>query len=242
MKRLFIASALCLTLIVSKPALAADKNGVYVAPKFFVSQQNSDGFGESDNVGFGVGNPLRDATNIKKNKSDTNAGGGLAVGYDFRPTLSLPIRTEIEFASHGQATFSRSGNSAYAGGPAVTADRKASVSTLFANVFYDIDTGTKFTPYVGGGIGVAQIRVKDYFWHAYGGRTGSSSKTVNNFAWSLGTGVAYSFDNNWSADLGFRYNDFGKVKANAVGTNGYVFQAKDRVSSQEVLLGLRYGF
>lgn len=242
MKRLVLAATLCLALALSEPALAADKIGVYVAPKFFASQQNSDGFGESDNVGFGLGNPLRDATNVKKNKSDMNAGGGLAVGYDFRPTLSLPIRTEIEFATHGQATFSRSGNSAYAGGPAVTADRKASVSTLFANAFYDIDTGTKFTPYVGGGIGVAQIRVKDNFWHAYAGRTGSSSKTVNNFAWNLGAGVAYSFDSSWSVDLGFRHNDFGKVKNNAIDTNGYVFQAKDRASSEEMLLGLRYSF
>jgi len=239
MKRLLVSTALCLTLAVSKPALAADLTGLYVAPKFSASEQKTGEYEEKDNYS-GSMLPVRDT---QGSKTDTAWGGALAIGYDFHPALSLPIRAELEYAARSQARTSFSGTSS-AYGFAATNTRKTEVSSLFANVFYDFHNDTKFTPYVGAGVGVAQIRVKDNFWTSYGAvSTGSGSKTVENFAWNLGAGVAYSFDSNWKLDLGYRYSDFGSVTG-AAAVDGYSFthQAKSRATSHEVMMGLRYGF
>lgn len=237
MKRLLVSTALCLTLAVSKPALAADLTGLYVAPKFSASEQDTGEYEEKDSL---AGSMLP-VSGTKGSKADTTWGGALAIGYDFHPALSLPIRAELEYAVHSQSKTSFSGRSAY--GTVATNTRKTEVSTLFANVFYDFHNNTKFTPYVGAGVGVAQIRVKDNFWTAYGPQTASGSKNVENFAWNLGAGVAYSFDSNWKLDLGYRYSDFGSVTgATATETGGSRHQAKSRETSHEVMMGLRYGF
>ena len=63
------------------------------------------------------------------------------------------------------------------------------------NAYYDIDTGTKFTPYVGAGIGMARLKAKiddetDF----------SKSKTT--FAWQVGAGISYAMTENVSLDAG----------------------------------------
>jgi opacity protein-like surface antigen len=71
---------------------------------------------------------------------------------------------------------------------------------------------------------------------------------VNNFAWSLGAGVAFAINNNWSVDLGYRYIDTGKISANSSWRETYFIDAridtKTRldVKYHDFLLGLRYSF
>lgn len=243
MKRLLVASALCLVLTVSKPAVAADETGIYLAPKLIWSQQQHDNVREMTNSWtfptiYGYGGASKDAQAW---------GGALALGYDFQPKLSVPVRVELEYAQREQskATFHVKDTSALGilFGERYDTTRKMTVSTLFANAFFDIPTGTSFTPYVGGGVGAASIRVKDDMTDTFFGYVHSNSAERTNFAWNLGAGVAYSFDNNWKADLGYRYCDFGPVKGSQdVRGAGYAYQSKSKVTAHEVLLGLRYGF
>ena len=236
MKRLLAAAMLITVLALSEPIQAADLGGFYVAPKFFWSHQNQDSAKTESDYSYtytsiGVGD-----------KSDEAWGGALALGYDFKTKFGVPVRTELEYAVRSQSKVKTQA----VDGPYIYDNtRKMNISTLFANAFYDINTGTKFTPYVGGGIGLASISVKDNFSEGtYGYSTASSRKTVSNFAWNLSAGVAYSFDSNWALDLGYRYSDFGKVSGSTAtdNTGGYVYKAKSDVTAHEVGLGLRYTF
>ena len=104
--------------------------------------------------------------------------------------------------------------------------------SLFLNAYYDIDTGTKFTPYVGGGIGYAKIEGS----MSMPGMNISEDDT--NFAWQLGAGVAYAVNKNISVDFGYRYTDMGDLTANIYPTEKF----KIDVDSHELLLGVRYTF
>ena len=103
------------------------------------------------------------------------------------------------------------------------------------NVFYDFDTGTKFTPYIGGGIGIAHLKVKI--------RTdeGKVSKSDNSFAYQLGAGVAYAVTDSIALDLSYRYTDSGSMTVRE-----YSLEDADKTkidsTAQEILFGVRYTF
>lgn len=106
------------------------------------------------------------------------------------------------------------------------------------NVYYDIDTGTKFTPYFGGGIGYSRMKVED--------NTIDYSKSFNQFAWQIGGGVSYAVNDKASVDFGYRYVDYGKI---TLGRNNYkenLWEGSEKDSldmySNEFYLGLRYNF
>ena len=103
------------------------------------------------------------------------------------------------------------------------------------NAYYDINTGTKFTPYVGFGVGVARLKAKELNQPNSHYITGK--KDATNFAWQIGAGLNYALTDNWSVDLGYRYLDEGHVDyKDADGINK--FESK----SNEVSLGVRYTF
>ena len=125
-----------------------------------------------------------------------------------------------------------------------------SVYSAMVNVYYDIDTGTKFTPYVGGGIGYAHLKNKTKVAGVsdFGDISSSSSESENNFAWNLGAGVAYALNDKISIDAGYRYTDYGNVKESVSQsvkglTKGALnVDGKYDVTSHEFLIGARYAF
>jgi len=67
-------------------------------------------------------------------------GGFLVAGYDFSKRLNVPARTEQEYAAFTKAK-------AVSDMWGDKLEQSYSIQTMFAN--YDINTGTKFTPYAG---------------------------------------------------------------------------------------------
>lgn len=124
-----------------------------------------------------------------------------------------------------------------------------SVYSAMLNVYYDIDTGTKFTPYVGAGIGYAHLKNKTKVTGSTpaGALNLGSSESENNFAWNVGAGVSYALNDKVSLDAGYRYSDYGNIKESVsqkvsglkepLNVNG-----KYDVTSHEFLLGARYSF
>ena len=92
MKRIIAALALVLTLAL--PGLAAaEGTGMYLAPKFLMSIQDTGRVERSSALaGTGV-----------DDYSQFTLGGALALGYDFWPQQMLPLRAEIEFAMRGNS-------------------------------------------------------------------------------------------------------------------------------------------
>lgn len=191
-------------------AQADDKCGFYLTPKIFYSHVKAD-------IGGVVGK-----------YSDNVAGVALALGYDFNERNSIPIRTEIEFATRGKAETSVYG----LWGTPVKGDFNVRVSSLFANVYYDFHNQSDFTPYIGAGLGAARLKGESKV--SSGGYKFSGSKTEWDFAWNVGAGVAYKLTDMVSLDLGYRYSDFGSISEDG-------FDDMD-FTGHEVLLGVRFAF
>ena len=137
--------------------------------------------------------------------SSTSFGGGLAAGYDFWYKTNLPIRVEAEYIARTNGYLEASGKSFRARAP----------QTIFGNAYFDFHNDTKFTPYIGGGIGAAFVGPE------------------SNFSWNAGTGTSYEINDNLKATLGYRFVSFGKVDDN---------HCKGLLYGHEALLGLRYTF
>ena len=114
------------------------------------------------------------------------------------------------------------------------------IQTLFANFYYDLDTGTSVTPYFGFGLGYARINEKAGVSAQIPGAglyNQSAKGSEDNFAWNVGVGVSLNLTYNMDVEVGYRYTDYGKM-VNRTATD----YAKRNYSSQEVLVGLRYTF
>lgn len=220
----------------------ADQTGVYIAPKFIYSYQRIDNAElKLDVTGLGS-----DSGNLDSEK-DSSFGGALALGYDFQPNLNAPIRAEIEYAMRSESEGEYS-DAYYIDDVLVkeSGSMKFDVQSIFLNVYFDIETGTQFTPYVGGGLGVAIIDSEGKLKITEDGDTfydESSSNSETNFAFNLAAGVGYDVNDNFTLDLGYRYADFGEGETgNVSNIDNVSLTGEARIVAHEVLFGLRYGF
>ena len=219
MKR--ILAVLALMTVLALPGLAqAEVNGFYLAPKFLMSIQDT---------GV-ISRPYSDMTD--ESYSQFTLGGALAVGYDFYPQQQIPLRAEIEFALRGNSE--KSWDSTY-NGDSISTKGLWNTSTLFLNLYYDIQTGTPFVPYIGAGAGLA-FNYVDYTVDGPG-YNNSASDNFTNFAWNVGAGVAYNFNENFAVDLGYRFMMMGYNEVSKGDTN-----ISNQPYNNEFMLGLRFTF
>lgn len=218
--------AACLLLPVQ--AKAADLVGVYIAPKFVLNVQHSKG--ELSYHGQGLGSD---------SKTGARAGGALAVGYDFNPVFSVPVRAELEYAAYGNASH-HLGFVDHIAGDSLSARHRVGFQTLLANVYWDITNFHGFTPYIGGGIGMAFLKTKVNYTYAGTGEyeNGSFSDTDTVFAGQVGLGCSYAFTDNISADLGYRFLMMGDGDADIYGIS---MKSKDLYAHQ-ITMGVRVTF
>ena len=214
------------------PALAAaEVNGVYIAPKFLLGIQDSGGLSKSPDIidgGF-------------SQHSQVVFGGALAVGYNFAPKWNIPIRAEIEYALRSNSSNSKDGSLIGGRGNFNWQTKHTlNVSTLFLNAYFDIATGTAFTPYIGGGLGMA-FNYTSVKAEVLGRTLADKSRYDTTFAWNVGAGLAYAFTENISADLGYRFIGTGyrEVKGDFMGLHATVGSAP---YIHEFYLGARFTF
>jgi len=166
-------------------------------------------------------NTVRVKSANKKYSIDNNV-----VGANFAAGLQQSFsagnwRTEIEYAKNANAEQKRNGH-----------NNIAKAQAFFLNTYFDFDINQPVMPYVGGGIGLgrAQFITPEY------------KKTHNDFAYNLGAGVAYNFNDNLAFDLGYRYVrylDYSDAHTNSVSGDG---KATFKSQAHEILAGLRYNF
>lgn len=221
MKR-FLAVVTLVAALLAPGMAAAEGSGLYLAPKLLLSLQNT-GDISKDNAPFSASMDRYDQLTL---------GGALAVGFDFWQYYLVPLRFELELGMRGNAEHEW--DTSYAGRKG-TVDGTWNSTTLFANLYYDIHTDSGLTPYLGGGLGMA-FNYAEYKWRN-GVAGGSASDTMTNFAWNLGAGVSYSFNENLAVDLAYRFVSLGH---NEVTLGNMTF--KNDPYDNEFMLGLRFGF
>lgn len=111
---------------------------------------------------------------------------------------------------------------------------------VMLNAYYDFNTGTKFTPYVGGGIGLAHLKASSKFAGTDGAdyAAGKIKESSNNFAWNLAAGVGYEVNSNITVDLGYRYVDNGDLTKTMYTGDRFKVESE----AHEILLGARFSF
>ncbi len=221
MKR-FLAVVTLLAALLAPGMAAAEGAGLYLEPKLLLSLQNT-GDISKDNAPFSGSMDRYDQFTL---------GGALAVGFDFWQYYLVPLRFELELGLRGNAEHDW--DVSY-GGRKGTVEGTWNSTTLFANLYYDIHTDSGLTPYIGGGLGMA-FNYAEYKWRN-GATGGSASDTMTNFAWNLGAGVSYSFNENLAVDLAYRFVSLGH---NEVSLGNMTF--KNDPYDNEFMLGLRFGF
>lgn len=225
MKRVLAIAAFVLTLAL--PGLAAaEGTGMYLAPKFLMSIQDTGTISRTSAI---AGSGLDDY-------SQFTLGGALAVGYDLWPQQMIPLRFEIEFAMRGNSEKSWSDTGKTLSGVKGTWNN----STLFANLFWDFHNDTNFTPYIGGGLGMA-FNYTGFDFTARNGDKFSVDDRFTNFAWNAGAGVSYSFNDNFAVDASYRFVGLGY---NEVSTHyaGQKYEVGSDPYNNEFMLGLRFAF
>ena len=237
-KRLHLpAIALAVALLAGNaaPAKAFDFTGIYLAPKVVYGIQVTDGNKQSGTFDYGW-----------KSSEKNVFGGGVALGYNFDPILNCPVRVEVEYLAFGNKQSEKSRR--FDSGDILNYSHRIGVQSLMFNAYWDIKTGTRWTPYLGAGLGMGFLSMKttNHGYDATGAQnlalsTGYGDRT--RFAWNVGAGVAFTVNERLAFDLGYRYADYGRAESKtAVSAGGYTLKGKSDVTMHQFLLSARISF
>jgi opacity protein-like surface antigen len=180
------------------------------------------GFYLKGNIGIGMAmdtdiDNMPNAAGTAKMTYDTGFLASLAAGYDF----ANPMRMEIEFMRMKNDLDQLSYDNAYGNFNEGDMTTKA----FMLNGYYDVATGSPWTPYIGVGIGWSKLDLDTPAFPV--------SDNDDVFSYQLIGGVAYAFNEKWSVDAEYRY----------LGTGDATISGADYdLNSNNLMLGVRYSF
>lgn len=198
---------------------------------------------------LGVQVPGGEASHVGTNSPDTprydfenSAVAGLAAGYfineAFRVEAELRFRTQEPEDAYINGINSRTSETFNLGGETDT-------TTIMANLIYEFDTTSKFSPYVKGGIGIAfsdtsaDLDIQPTFTNYGIDRWQFPDNDETNFAWAIGFGCDYSLTEKVRLGLEYQYIDMGDGST-GVDMNGDLVDYE--LNSHEITLGITYLF
>jgi outer membrane protein OmpA-like peptidoglycan-associated protein len=138
------------------------------------------------------------------------------------------LRTELE-VSH------RENKGSYLNTSATPLNGKRMDTALMVNVLFDFNNDSKFTPYIGGGMGIDWVKLSNVSTAGSPVYNGDSHR----FAWQGIVGAAYALNANLKLIGEFRY--LGSQHHQYNGTAGARLDGYDDHTGQ-ILIGLRYSF
>jgi opacity protein-like surface antigen len=179
---------------------------------------------------------------------DKSLNSKLAVGVEADVSKAGLLRAELEYSDTSASYYTYTGTAA-SGGTNADASSKTENKTLLLNAYFDVKTGTVFTPYIGAGFGVNNSSLEGNF---ISGRYSVPVSTVSGWkpAWNIGAGVGIKIAKALTLDIGYRYSDLGMFKGKSGlylddGTSVWRVaegEAKYDLTSHEATLGVRYTF
>lgn len=158
-------------------------------------------------------------------KDSLMIGGGVGYKWEwFRSDLTVDYGFKTKFTSDSPI-------------PANDITARIDNVTGLWNVYGDLGTWWGFTPYIGGGIGVAWLQTTGF--HVGPPSVNNAHTSAKwNFAWAYMAGISYRVTGNYLIDLGYRHINMGDIETtpDSVG-NSLNFK---KLSSDEIRLGFRY--
>jgi opacity protein-like surface antigen len=198
---------------------------------------------------------------------------GIGVGYQVNNWLRFDLtgeyRAGARFDGLDRGTFQAAAFNQLTGVTETTTwafnnayGARISSFVALANTYIDLGTWNCLTPYLGFGVGLANLHFGSLtdtgvvgpldtttyagFGPTGGGYAGSKSKT--NFAWAIHAGVAYDVNPNLKLELGYRYLNLGSAESGDIsssfaGTNTRNNYLRMRnIDSHDFKLGMRWTF
>lgn len=171
--------------------------------------------------------------------------GGVGVGY----VWGAHFRTDFTVDVHSIMTSKFIGTETYFENPKIQQltvnDKTRFMSTiLLVNGYYDIRTGTAFTPYLGGGVGFAVNQLTRSDSSTDGGAAGnftvSNHTTGVKFAGAAMAGLTYDINSIVSLDVGYRYLFIGGTDKDLAIHGVASDVAVGSIGEQQVRAGLRF--
>lgn len=159
---------------------------------------------------------------------DTGYNVGAALGYDYGPA-----RLEAEIAYRQNDFDSFSGQFLGAGFKS-SADGDVDATSFMVNAYWDFESGSPVTPYLGAGAGFANVSYND----VRDDLGDFVDDDDNVFAYQLAAGIGFEIDPNLTFDLGYRY--FTTDDPEVRDSFGDTFETEYK--SHNVSLGLRMTF
>ena len=148
---------------------------------------------------------------------DSGMLGSAAAGYDF----AGPMRTDVEYIWQKNDVDTLLYKNQYGN----FAEGDFTTQTLMVNGYYDIKTGSPWTPYIGGGIGWAKLDL-----NTPGLPTSDYDDAI---AYQVIGGVAYDVTSQLSIDAQYRF----------MGTSDATISGADyNLTTNNVVLGIGYSF
>ena len=168
-------------------------------------------------------------------------GDDYSVNFDPGYTLGVAVGTHVFDNLRGEVelSYGRVEATEYSDNGGATFDpAEGSLSTLYllGNLWYELDTGSTVTPYIGGGIGAGYATADTSFnGNSYGYGPGGVG-----LAYQLGAGVQFGLTDSIAVDVGYRYKsilgvDFDDNDGSGVYTDG-------DVNSHVLQAGLKLSF
>lgn len=179
---------------------------------------------------------------------------GAGVGYKLNSWLRFDVTGDYRRSSTFTGSSSQSG---YVAG--FSPDKaKVQANSLMVNAYLDLGTWAGFTPYVGAGVGVGMLTVRNYdsnvFYNpgfgppggtvcagpgpCFAGSERFAKKTTYDLAWALMAGASYQVMPGFLVDAGYRYIDLGDAET-GLGPSGIGTKIRN-VTAHEVRVGIRY--
>jgi opacity protein-like surface antigen len=155
------------------------------------------------------------------------AWGGLGAGFKWNA-----IRTDLTVDFAPAASYTGT-NSASVG---ATSAKIQSTNALF-NLYYDIGTWARITPYIGAGVGSAHLQVTNYQSTAVPPLTPIADHSLWNLAWAVMAGASYQFLPNLSVDAGYRYLNQGNLDIASDASGSLMLKG---LAAHEFRIGLRW--
>ncbi len=174
-------------------------------------------------IGTASSNDPTQVPNISSAKIDDAFIGGLGAGYKLDW-----FRVDVTGDYGSLSKFSATTTS----GSELTA--KIDDFTAMVNAYVDLGHWSGFTPYIGGGVGLAYITFSNYSDPSSAAPMPPAVHRWNT-AWAAMAGVSYQFTPELMMDVGYRHVDLGKVD----GGPGGQLNIK-HLSGDEVRIGFRY--
>ncbi|MER8444484.1 outer membrane beta-barrel protein [Mesorhizobium sp. M1066] len=269
-----------LALLPLTPVHAADYDPpIYVdqAPDYVPVEVGSGWYLRGD-LGYAFNKPYEFSETPAGLVTDTSPlSGSIGMGYHFndyfRGELNFGLLPTSKFASKFDSTcdgtqtvsVTSGGSTSVFAGPSTRGcegsnDGNNKAYDVMASAFVDLGTYVGFTPYVGGGVGIAYSTYK----YAEGARNCQNSSTTSgttttifecddpngydgttqsekqfSFAYTLGAGFAYQVSKNVAVDVGYQYTALPSAKyVTADDVGNPVF--KNGIDYHQVKVGLRY--